>query len=318
MNEVVTLGETMVVFTPQTSSMLRYAETFIKNIGGAETNVAIGLSRLGHRVGWISRLGNDEFGRFILHAVRGEGVDVSQVTFDEQHETGLYFKEIRSQHDIRVQYYRKGSAASQLSIHDIDSAYIEGAKVLHVTGITPALSETAYEAVLYAMKVAKQHGVKVVFDPNLRRKLWSEEKARSVLTEMVSLSDIVLPGIEEAAFLFGNQSHDKVAESFIENGASLVVMKLGKEGAYVHSKQEQFYVKGFSVEDMVDPVGAGDGFAAGFISGLLDNLSIDESVTRANAIGAMQIQVRGDYEGLPTREELRSFMSQTSTEDVKR
>ena len=318
MNDVVTLGETMVVFTPQTSSMLRYAETFIKNIGGAETNVAIGLARLGHRVGWISRLGDDEFGRFILHAVRGEGVDVSQVTFDQQHGTGLYFKEIRSQQDIRVQYYRKGSAASQLSVQDIDPNYIQKAKVLHVSGITPALSESAYEAVLYAMNIAKQHRVKVVFDPNVRRKLWPEEKARSVLKEMVSLSDIVLPGMEEAAFLYGEQRHEAAAEAFLENGASLVVMKLGKEGAYIHSKAEKLYVKGYPVTDVVDPVGAGDGFAAGFISGLLDNATLNDAVTRANAIGAMQVLVRGDYEGLPTREELTSFMNQTSTEDVKR
>lgn len=318
MKDVVTLGETMVVFTPQTSPMLRYAETFIKNIGGAETNVAIGLARLGHHVGWVTRLGNDDFGRFIMHSVRGEGVDVSKVIFDSNNPTGLYFKEIRNQNDIRVQYYRNNSAASQLSVEDIDVSYIDDAKILHVTGITPALSQSAYEAVIYAMKIAKEHHVKIVFDPNLRRKLWSEDRARSVLKEMVSLSDIVLPGMDEATFLFGEQSNEKAAESFLEEGAELVVMKLGKEGAYVHSKEEQCTVRGFPVPQIVDPVGAGDGFAAGFISGLLDNLSLYEAVRRANAIGAMQVQMRGDYEGLPNREELATYMNQSSTEDVKR
>ncbi|GAA0286213.1 2-dehydro-3-deoxygluconokinase [Gracilibacillus halotolerans] len=318
MKDVVTLGETMVVFTPQTSPMLRYAETFIKNIGGAETNVAIGLSRLGHQVGWISRLGNDEFGRFIHHSVQGEGVDVSHVTFDSHSPTGLYFKEIRNQNDIRVHYYRKNSAASQLSVEDIDVSYIDSAKILHVTGITPALSDSAYEAVIYAMKIAKEHHVKIVFDPNLRRKLWSEDRARSVLKEMVSLSDIVLPGMDEATFLYGEQSKEMVAEAFLEEGAELVIMKLGKEGAYVHSEEEQFLVEGFPVDQMIDPVGAGDGFAAGFISGLLDDLSLYEAVTRANAIGSMQVQIRGDYEGLPNREELMSYLNQSSTEDIKR
>ncbi|WP_018931133.1 sugar kinase [Gracilibacillus lacisalsi] len=318
MQDVITIGESMVVFTPVSSPMMRYAETFSKNVGGAETNVAIGLARLGHNVGWVSKLGKDEFGTYILNTVRGEGVDVSQVKQDPVFPTGLYFKEIRHADDIRVSYYRKGSAASTLQTDDIDEAYIKNAKYLHVTGITPALSESAYHTVIQMMKLARKHEVKVVFDPNLRRKLWSEQKARTVLTEMVALSDIVLPGLEEADFLFDETDPEQVADQFLANGCETVIIKLGEKGAYFKAKNESGYIEGFPVPQVIDPVGAGDGFVAGFLSGMLDQLLLSDAVKRANAVGAMQTQVKGDYEGLPDQEALHQFMFQQDNIDVKR
>lgn len=318
MQDVITIGESMVVFTPVSSPMMRFSDTFSKNVGGAETNVAIGLARLGHKVGWISKLGADEFGTYILNTVRGEGVDVSQVRREQDFPTGLYFKEIRHADDIRVSYYRKGSAASTLQIEDINEDYLKNAKFLHVTGITPALSDTAYHTVIKIMKLARRYKVQVVFDPNLRRKLWTEEKARSVLTEMVMLSDIVLPGIEEAHFLFDQTEPNQVVEQFLAHGCETVIIKLGDKGAFLKTKNESGYVEGFQVKQVVDPVGAGDGFAAGFLSGMLDQLSLFDAVKRANAVGAMQTQVKGDYEGLPTKEELQQFMFGQDNVDVKR
>ncbi|SFL52450.1 2-dehydro-3-deoxygluconokinase [Gracilibacillus orientalis] len=308
----------MVVFTPVSSPMMRFAETFAKNVGGAETNVAIGLARLGHNVGWISKLGTDEFGTYILNTVRGEGIDVSQVKRDPDFPTGLYFKEIRNPEDIRVSYYRKGSAASTIQTNDINEDYLKNAKYLHVTGITPALSDFAYQTVIKMMELARKHKVKVVFDPNLRRKLWSEEKARTILTEMVALSDIVLPGIEEADFLFQETDMAPAADQFLARGCETVIIKLGEKGAYLQTKNESGYIEGFPVKQVVDPVGAGDGFVAGFLSGMLNDLSLTDAVRRANAIGAMQTQVKGDYEGLPDNEELHQFMFQQNNVDVKR
>ncbi|WP_100011621.1 sugar kinase [Lentibacillus sediminis] len=316
--DVVTLGETMALFSPESPGPMRYADRFSARIAGAESNVAIGLSRLGSESGWISRVGNDEFGKKIRAFIRGEGVDVSRVTFDETADTGLFFKEKLSPGEWRVKYYRKGSAASKMKPEDIDESYIAGAKFLHVTGITPALSDSCYESVLTAIDYAKRHNVTVVFDPNVRRKLWPEERARTVLLELSSKADIVLPGMDEAKFLFGEGSPEKLAQRFQEHGPTVVIMKLGKEGAYYLDRDMDGYAEGFSVSEVVDPVGAGDGFSAGFLSGLLDGLDVPEAVQRANAVGAMVTMAAGDVEGLPEKERLLDFMDNREHGDVER
>lgn len=171
MPEVVTLGETMVMMNPVTSGPLQYINQFTKQIGGAESNFAIGVVRLGHTAGWISKLGKDELGKYVLSFIRGEGVDTSRVKFTADAPTGLFFKERRKFGESKVYYYRKGSAASLMGPEDLDPEYISSAKYLHITGITPALSESCHLAVKEAIKIAKNHGVKVCFDPNIRLKL---------------------------------------------------------------------------------------------------------------------------------------------------
>lgn len=316
MMDVVTIGESMVVFTP-TSPLMRYAHTYSRKFGGAETNVAIGLTRLGHDVGWISKVGDDEFGKSLLSFIRGEGVDVSQVKYDENASTGIYFKEIRHGGDVRVQYYRKNSAASHLSPKDINPDYIKRAKFLHLTGITPALSKSCYEAVLHAIHIAKEHGVKIIFDPNLRKKLWSEEEARRVLLELSGLADIVLPGVDEGKFMFGEEDPNKLCQLFLNQGATVVILKVGAKGAYYGTKDEVKLVHGFPVKTVIDPVGAGDGFAAGIISGLLDGMELEKVVERGNAVGAIATQVEGDFESLPDRDELFRFFHSTG-DDINR
>lgn len=316
--DVITLGETMVLFTPKSSGLMRYAGDFSTKVAGAESNVAIGLSRLGKQAGWISRLGNDEFGERVLSFIRGEGVDVSQVTFDDTAATGLYFKEKLTPGELRLKYYRHDSAASRMSAIDIDEDYIASAKFLHVTGITPALSEDCYETVLTAIDYAKKNGVTVVFDPNLRRKLWTDTRAREVLRELSALADIVLPGIDEAEFIFGKSTPEKLAQDFCNNGSSTVILKLGKQGAYFLSNESSGFVKGFPVEQVVDPVGAGDGFAAGCLSGLVDGIELKEVVRRGNAVGAMVTMADGDVEGLPENERLNNFMNRIDHDDVER
>ncbi|MCT8139623.1 sugar kinase [Anaerobacillus sp. CMMVII] len=316
--DVVTIGETMVLFTPEGSPLMRYAHTYSRKFGGAETNVAIGITRLGHKAGWISKVGNDEFGKAMVSFVRGEGVEVSQVKTDLQAPTGLYFKEVRSGDNVRVEYYRKGSAASKLEPSDLNEEYIAQAKYLHITGITPALSDSCYETVMKAIAIAKDNGVKIIFDPNLRRKLWSEDKARKVLLEITALADIILPGVEEGNFMFGESDPTKLGQLFLEHGAELVILKVGAKGAYYFTESSSQLVAGFPVKTVIDPVGAGDGFAAGVISGLLDGLSTERAVERGNAVGAMATQVHGDFEGLPDREEIDRFINSSDSEDINR
>ncbi|OIJ08200.1 2-dehydro-3-deoxygluconokinase [Anaerobacillus arseniciselenatis] len=315
--DVVTFGETMVLFTPESTGLMRYANNYTRKFGGAESNYAIGLTRLGHKAGWISRVGDDELGKAMLSFIRGEAVDVSRVKIDNTAPTGLYFKELRSSTEIRVEYYRKGSAASQMNKADLDEDYISKAMYLHISGITPALSESCYEMVTKAIKIAKQHAVKVIFDPNLRKKLWSEEKARKVLLEIASYADIILPGYDEGVFMYGEKDPNKLGELFLQQGPSIVVLKVGAKGAYYFTKEESKLVPGFTVNNVVDPVGAGDGFAAGFTSGLLKGFSIEKAVQRGNAVGALVTMVSGDVEGLPEEHEVERFIN-SPTEDVSR
>lgn len=306
--EVVTFGESMVLFNPDSNGPLRYVHNFNKSIAGAESNVAIALARLGHQVGWFSKLGDDEFGRYIKAVIRGEGVDVSKTVIDQHSSTGLLFKERFAHVNPNIYYYRKNSAASKLNCGDIDHSYIKGAKILHITGITPALSETAREAIYKAIEVAKENNVLVSFDLNIRRKLWTIEKAKPVLLDMAKYADIIFPGIDEGEMLLGTDDPKEIAEKFIKMGCTMVAVKLGKEGCYVADKNQGHFVKGYIVEKPEDTVGAGDGFSAGFLSGVLDDLSLIECGELANGVGAMATLVRGDMEGFPTRSQVLEFM----------
>lgn len=306
--DVVTFGETMILFNPNNSGVLRYVHTFHKSIAGAESNVAIALARLEHSVGWFSKLGNDEFGRYVKSTIRGEGVDVSRVGIDKNNNTGLLFKERFAHTDPNIYYYRKESAASYLGPEDIDVEYIKKAKILHITGITPALSETTKKATFEAIRIAKENNVLVSFDPNIRLKLWTIEEARPVLLEIAKSSDIIFPGLEEGRLLLGIDDPEEIAEGFLNLGVGKVAVKLGKEGCYVTDGKEKLYIPGYSVEKMEDSVGAGDGFAAGFLAGTLRNLSLEECGQWANGVGAMAILVHGDMEGFPTLQQLFEFI----------
>ncbi|MCK6208778.1 sugar kinase [Bacillus infantis] len=315
--DVITIGETMVLFTPQTTGLMRYANQFSMTFGGAESNVAIGLTRLGHKAGWISKVGNDEFGKAMLSFISGEGVDTTQVLIDSEAPTGVYFKEPRRANDVRVYYYRKDSAASRLEPGDINEEYLSNANYLHLTGITPALSDNCRELVYEAVAMAKKHGVQVVFDPNLRKKLWPEDQARKVLLDLASKAAIVLPGIAEGEFMFGEKDPVKLGRLFLALGPAVVVLKLGEEGCMVFTKDLQAKVPGFPVDRVIDPVGAGDGFAAGFLSGMLDGLSLEDAATRANAVGAFVTMVDGDVEGLPEKDEILGML-ENKFDDVSR
>lgn len=297
----------MVLFNPDEKGPLRHIHRFSKSIAGAESNVAIALARLGHQVGWFSKVGADEFGRYITFMIRGEGIDVSRVIQDDKHPTGLLFKELFEHVNPNVYYYRKHSAASHLNIHDLDKEYIQSAKILHITGITPAISETAREAVFEAVKMAKEAGVLISFDPNIRLKLWSKEQAKETILELCKQTDILFPGIDESELLLGTTDPDMILSKFHSMGISKIALKLGKKGCIVSSDTERYKIDGYVVEHVEDSVGAGDGFAAGFLSSYLKGFSLKECGDFANGVGAMATLVRGDSEGFPTYEQLLSF-----------
>lgn len=317
--DVVTLGESMILFQPMTEGSLTYSHLFSKSIAGAESNVAIGLTRLGKKVRWISRVGADPFGKMILSTLAGEGIDVSHVIQDDSAPTGIYFKEFKGYGDPNVYYYRNFSAASRFSVNDIKPEWFENARHLHVTGITPALGAHTAEFMQEVMKLAKEKGLTVSFDPNLRRKLWSEEKARAVLASLIPLCDIFLPGIEEAEFLLGIQDYSQCSAEFLKMGPKLVVIKLGAKGSAAFFGKQTVMVPSTPVEKVVDTVGAGDAFAAGLLSALLNEKNpldeatltvvIQDALQRANLLGALATQFKGDWEGLPSLEEVELLLA---------
>lgn len=319
MIDVVTIGETMAAMTADGVGSLKYQNDFSKHIAGAESNVAIGVKRLGFNSGWISKLGEDPLGDYVEFFVRGEGVDVSQVTRDKEHRTGLLIKEMHTTKEPKVFYYRDNSAASHLSKNDINEDYIKNAKHLHLTGITPALSESAQGAFFEALRVARKNNLRISFDPNLRFKLWeSTEKMKEVMLDIIPRVNILLPGIEEGEVLLGVSDPEEIIKGFYEmmDPGSLIVLKTGSEGALYYNGDQIEHAEPYCVDNIVDLIGAGDAFASGLITGLLRDMSIKEAVELANLVGALCITIKGDIEGLPTWEQVKVY--QGKEEEIHR
>ncbi|WP_447893639.1 sugar kinase [Vreelandella sp. GE22] len=310
---VLTFGEAMGMLVADTPGPLSSIEHFHRRLAGADNNVAIGLSRLGYSVGWLSRVGQDSFGDFIRQTLEAEGIDARYIHTDTQHPTGLMFKErAEGGADPRVEYFRRGSAASHLAVEDAQSIDFAALTHLHATGITPALSESAQDLTRHLMQKARAGGASVSFDPNLRPSLWqSEDVMRDTLNELARHADWVLPGLSEGQLLTGEQEPSAIADFYLERGAKAVIIKLGPEGSYYRGhlggQLESLHVAGQPVANVVDTVGAGDGFAVGTISALLDGLSPQQALARGNLVGAQAVQVVGDMEGLPTREQLQAL-----------
>ena len=306
--DVITFGEAMMLLVADQPGPLEQVEGFHKRTAGAETNVAIGLSRLGLKVGWASRLGTDSMGRYLLAAMENEGIDCSHVVCDAAQKTGFQFKgQVTDGSDPPVEYHRKGSAASQMGVADIGEAWLTGARHLHATGVFAALSPDTLAAAARTMDLMRDAGRTVSFDPNLRPTLWASTDAmRSAINDLATRADWVLPGLEEGLLLTGERTPEGIARFYRERGASLVVVKLGAEGAYFDGVAGPGHIGGFPVKQVIDTVGAGDGFAVGVISALLDGRSVPDAVRRGAWIGARAVQVLGDSEGLPTRAELEA------------
>ena len=307
---VVTLGETMALVRTTEIGSLRHANAMAFGIGGAESNVAIGLARLGVAVSWLGRVGDDSLGERVAREIRGDGVQVHAV-IDAEARTGLMVKERPSASSTAVHYYRAGSAGSRLRPEDLPDGWIERASLLHITGITPLLSDTARDAVHAAIDRARASGAIVTFDINYRSALASPEAAGPVLRELAERSDIVFGGEEEFAILYPETSVAVAAARLRDAGCATTVVKLGPAGAAVITADTLVEAGGFPIEP-VDTVGAGDAFVSGYLSALLEGLDVDATLHRANACGAMACLVPGDWEAAPTRRELERFADRDS------
>ncbi|NJC73544.1 sugar kinase [Planosporangium thailandense] len=289
--DVLTFGESLVSL--RSAGPLATGGTLTTHVAGAEANVAIALARLGHRSAWVGRVSTDELGEFVLRQLRGEGVDTGGVVRDAERSTGLMFLERRTADLTRVQYRRAGSAGSALTVDDLRAPLAAGARVLHLTGITPALSPSAREATAWA---AKSAGIPVCLDVNYRARLWSRDAARAVLAPLAAHASIVVASDDELD-LVGD------VDTLLRQGADAVLVKLGAAGARAHTRDGVHHAGALTVT-AVDTVGAGDAFTAGYLSGRLDGLDVDGCLRRAVTLGAFAVSTSGDWEGLPRRDEL--------------
>ena len=278
MSDVILFGEPMVMFVAETEGSLDEVENFTKLLAGADVNVAIGLKRLGHSVTYATRLGRDPFGTYIEKKLRKEQIH-TQITYDAEHFTGYQLKNKVPEGDPEVFYFRRNSAASHLNEADVEAIPLDGVRVLHMTGIPAALSGSCRNASYRLIERARELGICVTFDPNLRPTLWESRHAMiRTVNHLASMADMVF-------------------------------VKEGPEGAYADTPEGCTHIAGIPAEQVVDTVGAGDGFAVGIISGWLEHLPVAQMVERANAIGSIQVTVKSDNEGLPTREELAACIA---------
>lgn len=313
MSEVILFGEPMALFIANSEGPLEEVEQFTRALSGAEVNVSIGLTRLGHEVSYITRLGDDSLGHYIANCLKRESINTEFITFDREFKTGIQLKNKVTTGDPSINYYRKGSATSHISGKDMDDIDFSGIKLVHITGIPPALSLSCREATYRLIERARENQVFLSFDPNLRPILWeSKEEMCQVINDIASHCDIILPGVSEGLTLMGSDDPEKIADYYQGLGVKTVIVKVGAKGAYVREQSDSYFVPGYKVEKVVDTVGAGDGFAVGVLSGVLEGLPTAEAVKRGNAIGSIQVTNVSDNAGLPTKKELEEYMQRHS------
>lgn len=307
MSEVLTMGETMAVFVPETSGPLRYRVKYDLKSAGAESNVAIGLCKLGHTAAYVSRIGTDEMGCFILNTLRAEGVDISYVKRDALYRTGMMLKEL-TVGETKVFYYRENSAASHIGAQDIVEEMFKGVKIVHMTGVTPVLSRDCKEAFEKVFRMAEKKNIPVSFDPNIRKKLWKDTDFSTYIRSCTLRAEIVLLGLDESEILFGTRNETNIFKRiFSEGRAGVVAIKKGAEGATVADRNRIISILPFPCRS-VETVGAGDGFNAGFLSGILEKKDLEVCGKMGAVCGAMATETSGDFEGYPDREKVEQIL----------
>lgn len=267
--DFLTLGESLIDFTPAGISEHGFPQ-YSQNPGGAVLNAAAVMAVLGHRSTIISRIGNDLFGRFIKNQLDKVSVDSSNLIFDDEYNTTLAFVSLAENGERDFAFYRKNNADVKLSVEDIDEKLIKDTRIFHFGGLS-LVNEAYANATLKAVKIAKENGCKISYDPNYRASLWDdEEKARIMMTIPLKYVDIIKISIEEAALLFGKRSIDDYFDILISYGISFASITCGEKGAYYATKDIRDYQSAFHVKT-VDTTGAGDVYCGTILHFLLNN-----------------------------------------------
>jgi 2-dehydro-3-deoxygluconokinase len=300
---VVTAGETMGAFAAATPGAVMRGQQFALGVAGSESNVAITLARLGIASRWVGCVGDDAIGAMILRELRAEGVE-TQARALTAHPTGVMVKGRPSASQWSVSYHRRDSAGAQLSSDDLGPAALDGATVLHLTGITLALSPTAREAVFAAVERARNAGILVSFDVNHRRALWPDSEASCVIGELLPMVDMLFAGLDEAQLLASGTDPETLARAIGRLGPREVVLKMGALGSCAWTEPTGFIEQRAHPVTVVDPVGAGDAFVGGYLAALVENTSIADRLALGARLGERAVSTVGDWEGAPTRADL--------------
>jgi len=293
--KVLAFGEAMIEFNQASKDRPDYLQGF----GGDTSNFCVAAARQGVSAGYVSALGDDHFGRLLLGMWQAEGVDTSCVRIDPAAPTGVYFVS-HGPHGHAFDYLRAGSAASRYAPRDLPLDAIASARVLHLSGISVAISSSACDAAFEAIAHARRHGVQVSFDTNLRLKLWPLARARAVMTEVLRQTHICLPSWDDVAVLTGLDNRDAIVDWLLAHGARVVALKLGREGAYVATTDERRVVPG-RVVAAVDATGAGDCFGGAFIARLVEGDDPFTAARYANAAAALSTEGYGAVAPIPRR-----------------
>lgn len=306
--DLVTYGEALGLFVRESPETDRYLRTFV----GAESNVAVTLRGLGHSVRWIGRLGTDELGQYIETELLKAGVDVV-ASRDIERNTGLMLKEL-TEDGTQIRYYRKDSAASQGAEH-LSAGLLRDARVLHLTGVTPALSDRCRDAIDGLFHMAQDSGVLVSFDVNYRASLWSSnQEATEVLVPLAQKADLVFVGQDESSSLLGAETIEEFARAVLSARGQVLIFKLGADGA-IHADDANQVFEPAIPGDVVDVTGAGDGFAAGYLAGLLRGSPPRSRLRLGHLIANRVIRVTGDLGELPNSKEVSSALDPANDEN---
>lgn len=309
--DLVSIGETMIRFSPPNYERLIHTRALDVQIGGAESNLAVNLARLGLRTAWLSRLPDNGLGHRITSELNAYGVDTTGVRFVPNERVGTYFIELGvPPRPNRVTYDRANSAASRMSTADVDFDLIASARWLHTTGITAAISASCRTMTADVLKFARDRGLTTSFDVNYRALLWSPDEAGRALAPMLSLCDIVFVAHRDAVALFGAPEDPREAAQALRerHGCQTAIVTIGESGAVAATAAELVEVtQHFKVPQIVDRIGAGDAFDAGFIAARLSGDALEDALTFGNAMSALKITIPGDL-ALVTRDEVEQLV----------
>lgn len=301
MVDLLCLGEPMLEFNQQPDG--RWLEGF----GGDTSNCAVSAARQGASVGCLTHLGADQFGRKLLDLWAQERIDTTAVTCVEGAQTGIYFV-THSDKGHEFSYRRAGSAASLMRRADLDTGALSSCRILHLSGISQAISDIAADTAFAAIEQVRASGGRVSYDPNLRLKLWPLDKARSVIHQAMAMCHIALPGLDDARLLTGCDAPDNIADFYLKLGAEIVALTLGKAGTLVATSDKRAVLPAFSV-DAVDATAAGDTFDGAFLAETLAGRDAFAAATYANAAAALSTTGYGAVAPMPTRARVEAFMA---------
>ena len=311
MPDIISIGECMIeLFSEQP---METADTFQRSFAGDSLNILVAASRLGTSTGYVTRVGNDPFTSYLLNSWRAEGIDTSHAKMVEGF-NAVHFVAQLPGGDREFVYYRKGSAPSTMEPDDLDPEYIGSSKILHLSGITQAISRSARATTLKAAQIASERGVAVSYDPNYRHQLWSREDAREAMEQMLPYVTYFMPSAPaDTDVLFGNSVPEDVIEEARSRGVRITAVKLGESGVVVGTSDSTVECPAYAPGGVVDTTGAGDAFNGGFLHGILSGMDVGDAATLGTVAAGLKVRGRGALTTMPTRDEVNEHFKRAKS-----